>query len=583
MGKLSLVMLDTDHIKQYVFPTDKLKEIRGASSVLDRLNRHVMWELAVEITPSLKKKEWRKIYANGGCGLFVIDREQADEFGQSVQKAYRAESKDGASLTYAIWPLPDDMPDEEQAVLNTPIKDRLELLRYRLREKKDCPSAISVLPSHPFVRACDSCGLRYAEGKDRTGGQDPDEQDRLYCASCLAKREEDQNVKKSLERFLERRPEKQRADTSSIKSPLWRKIIGYLQEDDNYNLLENTERPHDFNDFRRFAGSKEYLGLIYADGNSMGTQTDKFKTLRELHNFAEVIDNAAYAAVCEAIRQHLQVQEFSGQNPMFPFDLLMLGGDDIMMVTRADKTLDVALTIAKTFREEAQKHALERDPKLTSEEINYSLSVAVILAPIKYPFGMLRNLAEEALKHAKKRGTRKTEETVYGDTLINFMVVTGSISQDFEKVYDGLHKKYGRVGGRNGEVEFYATLRPYTVEGLERLLKAIREGKRLALGRTKLHQVREAVRKMNLTGSVMDGLAVLRNWRERQREFVLKQVYTLGNHYQERYRDENDPGTLFPRVTFPWFADGPKTYRTSLLDFVELYDFVGGEENAGEK
>ena len=41
----SLVALDTDHIKGYVFGTDKLKEIRGASSLLDRLNRQVMREL----------------------------------------------------------------------------------------------------------------------------------------------------------------------------------------------------------------------------------------------------------------------------------------------------------------------------------------------------------------------------------------------------------------------------------------------------------------------------------------------------------------------------------------------------------
>ena len=39
VGKRFLVALDTNHIKQYVFATDKLKEIRGASSILDNLNR----------------------------------------------------------------------------------------------------------------------------------------------------------------------------------------------------------------------------------------------------------------------------------------------------------------------------------------------------------------------------------------------------------------------------------------------------------------------------------------------------------------------------------------------------------------
>ena len=45
--------------------------------------------------------------------------------------------------------------------------------------------------------------------------------------------------------------------------------------------------------------------------------------------------------------------------------------------------------------------------------------------------------------------------------------------------------------------------------------------------------------------------------------------------------DPRDPVSGFPRVTFPWFADGKEkgrsVYRTPLLDFVELYDFVARE------
>src|SRR5438034_958090 len=106
----------------------------------------------------------------------------------------------------------------------------------------------------------------------------------------------------------------------------------------------------------------------------------------------------------------------------------------------------------------------------------------------------------------------------------------------------------------------------------------IRKGKQMGLGRTKLHQVREAVLRMNLTTSVSEGLAILSSWRGDKREFVAKKFYKLAERYQEKYRDVGKPATLFPRVTFPWFADGPDTYRTSLLDFVELYDFVAQEE-----
>jgi hypothetical protein len=214
----------------------------------------------------------------------------------------------------------------------------------------------------------------------------------------------------------------------------------------------------------------------------------------------------------------------------------------------------------------------------------------VVLAPVTYPFRMLYELVEETLKSAKKVGTQSAKErsakgqgekAEYGDTLINFLIVTGNSSQEFDTIYKSLRAKH-RVSERGREAKFYATLRPYTIEKLDILLKAIREGRKKGLGRTKLHQIRVAVLQMNLTTSVYEGLAVLRNWRSAQREVVTRHLYEMGKCYQESYRNAEEPGTLFPRVIFPWFADGSDTYRTSLLDFVELYDFVAREGAADE-
>ena len=59
-----LTVVETPSIKKYVFSTDKLMEIRGASALLDYLNRH-------ELEAILKPGE--KIYANGGSGQFVFE------------------------------------------------------------------------------------------------------------------------------------------------------------------------------------------------------------------------------------------------------------------------------------------------------------------------------------------------------------------------------------------------------------------------------------------------------------------------------------------------------------------------------
>lgn len=552
----SLVALDTDHIKGYVFGTDKLKEIRGASSILDYLNREEMSRIAHEEDPDSVE-----VYVNGGSGLFLVDSNITDSFGKRIQQAYREQTAGGATVTYAVQEIPENIKDP----WSDNISNTLELLRYRLREKKDWRFGDHIaLPSHVFMRPCDSCGMHYAEVKDEGEGQDPANQDKRYCRVCFTKRIEDGDVKDSIDNLIK--------DHSPRKaSPLWASLITRLGRI-NYSLTPSTDRPADFNVFRNFGETKDYIGLIYADANGMGKKLEQIGKLKDLKVFAKEVDTAIYESVCDAIGTYLPVRQLSSQEAsersglpkwLFPFDILLLGGDDLVIVTPASVAMDVALTIAKRFHERTnQKH---------------TLSVGVILAPIKYPFGLLQDLAESTLKAAKKEGAKNQHTSAYEDTILNFLVVAGGTSGDFKDAYKSLHNKKVRVRGYKNDQKFYATLRPYTVEELEYLLDAIREGKKKSLGRTKLHEVREAVLKMNLTTSVGDALAVLRNWRSKQREFVVQRVYTVGGRYQAQHSDSEKPGSMFPRVTFPWFADGVDTYRTPLLDFVELYDFVTQE------
>lgn len=421
--------MDTNHIKQYVFPTDRLQEIRGASSILDRLNRDEMDKIASQVGGKLVR-----VYANGGSGLFVIASDKAKEFGRAVQKTYRKQTKGAGSITYAIQELPENFPETGPELWDEPIPVELELLRYRLQREKNCSQEIVSVPSHPFMHTCDACGIRYAEGRDKSDEQDLDEQDsdeqdlneqdELYCSSCWEKRHEDRLVKMPLKDYLNLQ---QSAESRRIRSPLWHRVITALRKPDyNYKISAKTRRPNDFNDFQQFAGMKGYLGPIYADGNGMGAKTDKFATLGEWRNLAKEVDGAVYEAVCQAIQTHLPVEKWnqSGSKNLFPFDLLLLGGDDVLMVTPASVAMDVALAIAKRFH------------KLTGKQ--HTLSVGVVLAPVKYPFGQLEDLSEETLKFAKTEGARRSEETqpeptAYGETFINFMTVTGSTSQDFKR------------------------------------------------------------------------------------------------------------------------------------------------------
>jgi hypothetical protein len=613
---LSLIAFDTDHIKSYVFATNRLTEIRGASSLLDELNRVEMRDIAARLPINDTSIKAVPVFTNGGAGLFVVeaDEETTREFGNQVKREYRKRSGGAASITFAVQELPpgdekidtQSLKDEDRKTLEefvqkvqvhkkTPVSEaiqatmlrdlhpQIELLRYKLRENKDAPPDTIGLPSHPFMRPCDSCGIEYAEEPQQRAGQAE-----FYCASCRAKQQENRQIKRNrripatIKRIEENmgRPEDKK---KPLRESLWNRILSYLLQSEADKVrypdyvfppdISNLDLPGDFNVFRQFTKAKEYLGLIYADANNMGTAMDNLHRLLDIYKVAKYIDESIHRAMSRAIKKHLPIPE---NVLLFPFDILLLGGDDIVMVTDAAKAMDVAVTIAQEFNKLAEE---QRDPKLIKNP--HTLSIGVVLAPVKYPFGLVWAIAQSALKFAKADGA-EAHKRKEDDSRINFLTVTGGSVNDFKKAFDATYHKKDKAEQYADTNEFYATLRPYNAKDLEDLLEAIRDAKKLRLGRTKLHQLREAILEMNLTTAINKGLAVLNNWRPAERTFVAQRVYDFGGRYLPPSNPQDDIPN-FPRVTFPWFVekyneDGQRVYRTPLLDFIELYDFVVARE-----
>ncbi|MDM8523638.1 hypothetical protein QUF80_09730 [Desulfococcaceae bacterium HSG8] len=81
--------MDTDRIKDYVFATGTLKEIRGA--ILDELNRKQTKKIVQDADPSAKY-----IYANGGSAMFEVDEAKAADCIRAVRKHYSDRTITGA-------------------------------------------------------------------------------------------------------------------------------------------------------------------------------------------------------------------------------------------------------------------------------------------------------------------------------------------------------------------------------------------------------------------------------------------------------------------------------------------------------
>lgn len=554
MGTKALVAFDTNHIKGYVFGTHPLKEIRGASSRLDSLNRIETVEIAQKTAPGATK-----IYANGGSALFLVDTAKAEQFGQAVQRRYRERTGGGASITYAVQPLPDkydtyNIPE----IMDADMPEVLELLNRRIQIAGVSHAEPIASPSHPFLATCSSCGTVYAEEiqPDPDDPDDPDDPNSRYCRVCLEKRWEDRKIRDDIPRIIRIPPKDPLSD-----KPLWEHVLGVLNKQ-KYDLSAKPKRPDDFNILATLIQGKEYLGLIYADANGMGKAREQIKSLQQLKMFAETVDNAVFEAVGQAIAEHLPVKE-----NLFPFDILAIGGDDIVIAVPAAKALQVARTLADEFYKQTQ--------------YQYTLSVGVVLAPAKYPFRLQRELADEVLKAAKKAGSAKqlqqkeqanNKNEAPDPSYINFLVVTGSTSLMYKDISRDLQRKNLPYGNPD---EFYATMRPYTLDDLAKLLGYIDAGHKERLGRTKLHQLREAILRLNRTTTILEALAAIRNWRANERRFIEGMLEAWDTRDAQKKRTE----TLFPWVRRP---GEESIYETPLLDFIELYDFVaaGGGENA---
>lgn len=518
----ALLSFDTDRIKEYVFASGALRDVRGASALLDRLNRALMPQVVRDVAPSATV-----VYAHGGSGLFRVPFTQAQEARQAVERLY-ADRTHAASITGATLQLPEGVSS------SSPIAGEFRLLAYRLPAAKDRPPVYVAEEGHSLLRPCDVCGQRSSVAPWSEPGET--EQSRRLCQSCFCKRREDQQIKASISGWLES-PAPARAS-----DPLWRRLIASLR-DEGYPLGQVRDRPVDFDDIGELSRPQGYLGLIYADGDGMGKLLESLRTLDEFRDFSHTVDHAAYKAMVAAARRYLA--PFPGISH-FPFDVLLLGGDDVVLVVPAHLAIPVACTLVQEFSAQA------------AWNIPLRLSASVVIAHDTFPFATMYDLATSGLKFAKQEAARRASlaSGAARTGLINFQVVTASNQLDF-----GRHRQSSLRSALPGGGDSWLdrTLRPYAPEDL---LQLVRTARTLANApRTKLEQVRAATFLDHANGRIA-ALTALLHWDsqgERQALVGLLDYFASGGKQQ-----------------FPWFQRG-EDWATPFVDLLELFDFLPAE------
>jgi CRISPR-associated protein Cmr2 len=380
------------------------------------------------------------------------------------------------------------------------------------------------------------------------------------------------------------------------------KFKKFLEKEENKQLKDkyyksSKLKPEDTgeaNSLQEIA-SEGFVGYIYADGNNMGGYIQKIRTAEAYRKFSQDVTDATTDAVYIALATHLNPSDFrpeTRENPnqifthIHPFEILTVGGDDVLLIVPANRALQIAKTIGEEFehillskstdygRGESKSdlrkaHRYQAGVGAIEDLCQLSMSSAVLITAENTPIYYAQKLYEQLLKSAKKRAKELRKSAHYFGGTIDFLslksvtMLSDSISAFREA---GLTKKIRE----NQKLKLYAA--PYTLFEIGGLIETVRTLKKADFPRSQLYQIRSLIEQGKETAMLN-----YRYFRVR----LKKGQKELKADFEEAWckpKDANNSGNLAPWMTLPEKEKGSTVYETIWRDVVDLYPFVDESE-----
>jgi len=382
--KQYLVEIGIPSIKKYVFATDRLKSIRGASALLAHLN-HEKFLMDILNNDSLLT-DIKCISAGGGAAQFVVTGTKLDIENKMNELSNVIARKTGNGLTMIYGKARYSQEDYSLA---------RRLAIYESNRKRDEEPVLSTSLIHTgYARECDDCSQII--NKENTSPETA-----LLCNVCQEKIHFNNTAKKGL----------------------WIDFSTFLQNSKGIRINKSI----DFTDIGKHCKSRHnYTAVVYADGNSMGKIIQQIKSPDEFTFFSQTIENAIEESCFEALyKTYSEIY----QHPLssFPGEILLLGGDDLIVYLTADMAFPFALDVASRFQQKTKKSFDCNEgaffKELTGGE-GITISLGIAYGKVNTPISMLLNQAESLLQSAKTAGSKNQTNPYYAPTYIDFHIST---------------------------------------------------------------------------------------------------------------------------------------------------------------
>lgn len=296
-----------------------------------------------------------------------------------------------------------------------------------------------------------------------------------------------------------------------------------------------------------------YIGLIYADGNNVGRRVATLETPHDYWELSRQLEEATFRAVFTALSQHLRpvlvTNEEGEQRWTHPFEIITIGGDDLMLIVPGSAALDIALTIGLEFERafpsrtpggmatlrSRYRPQLKSANEFTDHKPDIGLSAGVVIAPENTPIFFLRELAEELLKSAKRKAKPSTRQRC--DDKRSGLISNGSGAIDFmvmksiTMVTDNIAAFREQALGTSQSSPLRLTGRPFNWPELHGLLATARALRGVNFPRSQIYGLRsrlvDARERGTFVASVMDYLYIRSSRLKRADSDTLKTAFDM--------------------------------------------------------
>ena len=212
-----------------------------------------------------------------------------------------------------------------------------------------------------------------------------------------------------------------------------------------------------------FIGDERYIGVIHADGNGLGQLIIRLAAAMSerpaeyvtvFAAFSESIAKATEAAAREAGEHVLLPNAVNGVMPARP---VLLGGDDLTLIVRADLAVDYT----RAFLERFEHHSglalagLREAHGLSNLPAHLTACAGVAFIKSRQPFYMACRLAESLCAYAKKIYKQSAGELVQSG--LAFHRVTTSMIDDYDYI-----REHG-LTVRDRDERLVTGMQPYAV------------------------------------------------------------------------------------------------------------------------